>query len=1064
MTSRRRWTLSGLLLAGWLADAPAAAAPPPPPSEAAWEHNNQGIGHLADNRHGPAVQSFEKAVAAAPGQPEPRYNLALALSRARRVEEALKVLASPTPLTTPRALVLKARALASLNRTGEAFAAWEEARRGNGLDTPSLWHLAKLLQRARRHAQAAEVLAQIPAVPAVVETDLAEALAETGQIEKALATAKKAAAELVSGDEEAAALLAEAEEAGNAPAARTSVSMLANILRSSAAYLAGAELLARHGPGSAISEEPLLLAGKAEPGAAPPPLRPAGETVPAGSATALCVAGRDLLALAALECAVADLDQDGATERIVAGPDAVLVLWQEGEPARLPGAAEGLTVFDYDLDGDADLALAGASGLRLVRNNRDRTFTDVTAASGLATAAPGAAAGAIAADFTGDGKAELVVLRATAPALLLGGLQQEKIRALGTPGDAPGPATALDCDHDGDLDLALAGRLAVNDGLGTFSAEPFPATAGAARLGAVDLDQDGFQDLLALAPTGLQVFRGTEECAFTSWPGAPAEVVRDVAVLDKDGDAAPELALLTASEIRFLESPVAGRSIVLAPQGTKDNTGALGSRVDVWAGRLRLHREIRLGTHEIGFEGAPLPLGLGARSGAQFLRVLWPNNTWLGLDNAALGLAAVEQSRDLDASCPFLYAWDGERYAFVTDLLGGSPLGLPLARNIHMPTDPDEYVLIPRERVAEKDGRYELKVTLELREMLYLDRAELLVVDRPEEAVAATDDALKLPPFPPAELYASETARPPVAAVDQRGKDVRDLLAAIDGRYPHDFSWIRFQGYAETHSLTLDFDPPEDPARAFLVLTGSYYWSEADNLALSQAQTIRGMLPRLEAWVDGRWETVLDPMPFPGGRWKTIAIDLAGRLQPGPVRLRITTNLRLYFDRILLATRDLAGDALTVRRLAPVEAVLGRHGYSELLPFDGRVPPFFDYHRTRPGRPYAAIEGFYTRYGDVMPLLEKVDNASAVLHHGDEVTLSFEAPPPPPAGWVREVFFYSVGWDKDAHPNTETGKTVEPLPFHGMKAYPYTLPERYPWTPGLLELEREYRTRWIPRD
>ncbi|HSF43362.1 MAG TPA: hypothetical protein VLT87_26415, partial [Thermoanaerobaculia bacterium] len=207
-----------------------------------------------------------------------------------------------------------------------------------------------------------------------------------------------------------------------------------------------------------------------------------------------------------------------------------------------------------------------------------------------------------------------------------------------------------------------------------------------------------------------------------------------------------------------------------------------------------------------------------------------------------------------------------------------------------------------------------------------------------------------------------------------------------------------------------------------------------------------------------------DPMPFPGGRWKTFAIDLAGRLRPGPVRLRITTNLRLYFDRILLATRDLPEDALTVRRLAPVEAVLGQHGYSELLPFDGRVPPFFDYHRTRPGRPYGAIEGFYTRYGDVMPLLEKIDNASAVLHHGDEVTLSFEAPPPPPPGQVREVFFYSVGWDKDAHPNTETGKTVEPLPFHGMKSYPYTHPERYPWTPGLRELERQFRTRWIPRD
>jgi hypothetical protein len=57
-----------------------------------------------------------------------------------------------------------------------------------------------------------------------------------------------------------------------------------------------------------------------------------------------------------------------------------------------------------------------------------------------------------------------------------------------------------------------------------------------------------------------------------------------------------------------------------------------------------------------------------------------------------------------------------------------------------------------------------------------------------------------------------------------------------------------------------------------------------------------------------------------------------------------------------------------------------------------------------------------------------------------------------------------VGWDKDAHPNSETGTTVEPLPFHGMKAYPYTAPEHYPWTMKLREIQRVYQTRWISRN
>ena len=33
-------------------------------------------------------------------------------------------------------------------------------------------------------------------------------------------------------------------------------------------------------------------------------------------------------------------------------------------------------------------------------------------------------------------------------------------------------------------------------------------------------------------------------------------------------------------------------------------------------------------------------------------------------------------------SCPFLYAWDGEEFRFVTDLLGGSPVGLSLRRGV----------------------------------------------------------------------------------------------------------------------------------------------------------------------------------------------------------------------------------------------------------------------------------------------------------------------------------------------------------------------------------------------
>ena len=83
-------------------------------------------------------------------------------------------------------------------------------------------------------------------------------------------------------------------------------------------------------------------------------------------------------------------------------------------------------------------------------------------------------------------------------------------------------------------------------------------------------------------------------------------------------------------------------------------------------------------------------------------------------------------------SCPYLYCWDGERFRFVTDLLGASPLGLPVAEGVYIDADPDEIVWIGDETNFKPiDGSYRLQITEELREILYLDEAKLISVDVP---------------------------------------------------------------------------------------------------------------------------------------------------------------------------------------------------------------------------------------------------------------------------------------------------------------------------------------------
>ena len=78
-----------------------------------------------------------------------------------------------------------------------------------------------------------------------------------------------------------------------------------------------------------------------------------------------------------------------------------------------------------------------------------------------------------------------------------------------------------------------------------------------------------------------------------------------------------------------------------------------------------------------------------------------------------------------------------------------------------------------------------------------------------------------------------------------------------------------------------------------------------------------------------------------------------------------------------------------------------------------------------------------------------------VFGSGDEMTLSFDVPSPPPDGWTREFLLKVDGWAKDRDANTAHSTSVEPLPFHGMSQYPYAASEKHPRP----EFVREYNTR-----
>jgi hypothetical protein len=210
----------------------------------------------------------------------------------------------------------------------------------------------------------------------------------------------------------------------------------------------------------------------------------------------------------------------------------------------------------------------------------------------------------------------------------------------------------------------------------------------------------------------------------------------------------------------------------------------------------------------------------------------------------------------------------------------------------------------------------------------------------------------------------------------------------------------------------------------------------------------------------GKWIRVVDDMGFPAGGPRTMTADLTGKLPPGTQHIRISTNLQIYWNSILIdRTRQDQDVRLTSVPLA--RADLRFHGFP--LKVEGQPPGnvMYVYERTSRTGPYARPAGAYTRYGDVLPLLTSLDDRLAVFGSGDEVALDFDPAKLPalPKSWVRDYFFVANGYEKDMDFYAYDFTSVDPLPFHDMDAYPYPAGKSFPIDDAHLNYILEYNTR-----
>ena len=796
-----------------------------------------------------------------------------------------------------------------------------------------------------------------------------------------------------------------------------------------------------------------------------------------------------------------DYDNDGRPDLFLIGPAGCTLLHQNANgmfddvtiAAKIPRDLTAQTAAFVDVDHDGDLDVVVSAPTRLLRNNGDGTFTEITKEAGLdlppeggshESRGPGGSHEAVAiipTDFDNRRDIDLLfVFRGAAPALfqnLRDGTFRDVAAQVGLPPAAAySSAAAADVNKDGYTDFFFGvadapGVFALSDGQGRFKVVTAPPeTRGALTAQFIDYDNDGLLDVLTTSTDGAHLIRnvGTgwmdvTEASNVSKLYYPAASVA-WGDLDGDGDS-DAVALLPYDEVHIWRNDGAdrNRSVAVRLTGRVSNRSGIGSKIEIRAGSLR--QRLETASTSPAVEPADAIFGLGARTEADVIRVLWPSGVLQAETDVAppagTRTVAITELNRKPSSCPFLFTWNGTRFEFVTDFMGGGEMGDYLAASVWNQPDPDEYVRIGPNQLKPRDGRYELRVTNELEEAIFIDRLQLVAVDHPADVAVFPNEGLKSPPRPVFHAIATRGAHPPLAAHDEHGHDVLAKVRALDRQYVDDFALARVRGYAAAHDLVLDVGPN---ART-LLLTGwtDYAWS-SDNVAAGQAGM--GMTPpSLEVRNgSGAWRKVIEEIGFPVGRPQTVAVDLRGKFI-GPGReVRIRTNMRIYWDRILVDSSDGAAP-MRITRADPVRADLTWRGFSAEVSPDGREPIAYDYARVSFVSPWKALAGRYTREGDVRPLLRASDDMFVIARPGDEIALSFDvnAFPALAFGWTRTFLLYADGFSKEMNIRSASPDELAPLPFHAMTKYPYGPEEHYPDTAAYREYQHGYNTRVVPR-
>jgi Flp pilus assembly protein TadD len=820
-----------------------------------------------------------------------------------------------------------------------------------------------------------------------------------------------------------------------------------------------------------------------------------------------------------LGCAAGDFDNDGHTDLAVCLSDGVRLLRNKGDGKfedvtqavgiRREQGCVGVTFVDYDHDGDLDLYItrdpgavtpgskanndlltlqAGIQDNVLWRNNGNSTFTDVSAETGLGIPATGA--GVVTTDFNNDRAIDFVFAGGAYGASIYLNPREGKftpLTGIDFKKENLPPAVgviAFDFDKDGWMDLAFTHAGAPGISLWRniegkrLERVPLP-DLGWQRgwgLAAIDYDNDGWLDIVAAGESNdsgqLRLLRNL---GTSGWADVTRDVHLDVVKL-KDPRAIGIADAAGNGSADLIVTQLGGPPLLLRNEGgnqhswmridlkaLNDNKSAIGTKVELYAGPLYQKWEIAGASGYLGQNALAILAGLGTERNAEVVRLLWP--TGVPQDEINLAAKKGQSIAELDrrgSSCPVLFSWNGREYEFIADMIGPGVVGHWVAPGERDVPDPDEYLKVGARSVQPRNGLLSFRFMEPMEETVYLDQVRLLAVDHPAAyEVYPNERFVSAPPFPEFRVIASKESRSPLGAWDDRGNNVLPLISARDRKYVTSFEGLPFAGFAKLHWLELDLGTWDAKKPLRLIIDGYTDYFTATSMYAANQAGIKVIAPYMQALnAQGDWVRVVDDMGFPAGLERTMVADLTGKLPPGTRRIRIVNNLKIYWDAIRIDQTPETSKA-RVAEVPLAHAALDFLGYPREIRLSPASDTQYSYTQRSMTGPYARAAGNYTRYGDVHDLLRNSDDRFVIFSSGEGVKLDFDPRklPAVPAGWVRDYFFYADGFEKDLDFYAAQAFTVEPLPRHTRRPYPYPMGEEYPADSEHLGYQLEYNTR-----